>query len=217
MRPVFHTPVLHALIALWAPAALAAPLQLQFLGVDGHGVQGTVVTLRSTDTARPLAAPAAAIMDQVALQFAPHVLVIPVGSQIVFPNSDSVSHQVYSFSPAKKFQLPLYRGKPYPPVLFDSEGVVTLGCNIHDQMRAYVYVVAAQYFGRTDAAGNWAAADVQPGEYDVTIWHPLSRNLRPVLQQKLRVEATATKVTLRATAALQLRAESQVPSNWDAY
>jgi len=212
MRPVFHT-----LIALWAPAALAAPLQLQFLGVDGHGVQGTVVTLRSTDTARPLAAPAAAIMDQVALQFAPHVLVIPVGSQIVFPNSDSVSHQVYSFSPAKKFQLPLYRGKPYPPVLFDREGVVTLGCNIHDQMRAYVYVVAAQYFGRTDAAGNWAAADIQPGEYDVTIWHPLSRNLRPVLQQKLRVEAGATKATLRASAALQLRAESQVPSNWDAY
>jgi len=102
-------------------------------------------------------------------------------------------------------------------VLFDSEGVVTLGCNIHDQMRAYVYVVAAQYYGRTDAGGNWAAADVQPGEYDVTIWHPLSRNLRPVLQQKLRVETSATKVTLRATAALQLRAESQVPSNWDAY
>lgn len=204
-------------MALWAPVALAAPLQLQFVGVDGRGVAGTVVTLRSTDAARPLAGPTAAIMDQVTLQFAPHVLVIPVGSQIVFPNSDSVSHQVYSFSPAKKFQLPLYRGKPYPPVMFDREGVVTLGCNIHDQMRAYVYVVAAQYYGRTDAAGNWAAPDVQPGDYEVTIWHPLSRSLRPVLQQKLHVDAGAAKVTLRATAALALRAESQVPSNWDAY
>ena len=212
MRPVFHT-----LIALWAPAALAAPLQLQFVGVDGRGVAGTVVTLRSTDAGRALAGPTAAIMDQVDLQFSPHVLVIPVGSQIVFPNSDSVSHQVYSFSPANKFQLPLYRGKPYPPVLFNREGVVTLGCNIHDQMRAYVYVVAAQYYGRTDAAGNWAPPDIQPGEYDVTIWHPLSRSLHPVLQQKLRVESGGTKLTLRATAALQLRAASQVPSNWDAY
>ena len=102
-------------------------------------------------------------------------------------------------------------------MLFNREGVVTLGCNIHDQMRAYVYVVAAQYYGRTDAAGNWAPPDIQPGEYDVTIWHPLSRSLRPVLQQKLRVESGGTKQTLRATAALQLRAGSQVPSNWDAY
>jgi plastocyanin len=212
MRPVFHT-----LIWLWAPAALAAPLQLQFVGVDGRGIPGTVVTLRSTDTSRPVAGPTAAIMDQVDLKFVPHVLVIPVGSQIVFPNSDAVSHQVYSFSPTKKFQLPLYRGKPYPPVLFDREGVVTLGCNIHDQMRAYVYVVEAQYFGRTDNAGTWAAADITPGDYDVTIWHPLSRSLRPVLQQKLHIEPGATKLTLRAAAPLQLRADSQIPSNWDAY
>ena len=122
MRPVFHT-----LLALWAPAVLAAPLQLQFVTVDGKGVPGTVVTLRSKDPARPLANPSAFVMDQVDLQFVPHVLVVPVGSQVVFPNSDSVSHQVYSFSPTKKFQLPLYRGKPYPPVTFDREGVATLG------------------------------------------------------------------------------------------
>jgi len=212
MRRVFHT-----LIWLWAPAALAAPLQLQFVSVDGRPVPGTVVTLRSTDISRPVAKPTAAIMDQVDLRFVPHVLVIPLGSQIVFPNSDAVSHQVYSFSPTRKFQLPLYRGKPYPPVLFDREGVVTLGCNIHDQMRAYVYVVEAQYYGRTDNAGTWAASDIAPGEYEVTIWHPLSRSLRPVLQQKLRIESGAAKVTLRAAAALQLRAESQVPSNWESY
>jgi len=212
MRPVFHT-----LLTLMAPAALAAPLQLQFVGVDGKGIAGTVVTLRSMDAARPLAGPSAFAMDQVNLQFAPHVLVVPVGSQVVFPNSDSVSHQVYSFSPAKKFQLPLYRGKPYPPVTFDREGVVTLGCNIHDQMRAYVFVVEAQYYGRTNDTGTWTEKDVQAGDYEVTIWHPLSRSLKPVLQQPLHVDAGASRVTLRASAALQLRAESQVPANWDAY
>ena len=212
MRPVFHT-----FLALWAPVALAAPLQVQFVGVDGKGVPGTVVTLRSKDAARPVANPSAFVMDQVDLQFVPHVLVVPVGSQVVFPNSDSVSHQVYSFSPTKKFQLPLYRGKPYPPVTFDREGVATLGCNIHDQMRAYVFVVEAQYFGRTNESGTWTEKDVQPGDYEVTIWHPLSRNLKPVLQQALHVDAAAPRVTLRASAALQLRAESQVPANWDAY
>lgn len=213
MRPVFHT-----FLALFAPAVLAAPLQLQFVGVDGKGIAATVVTLRSTDLSRPVAKPTAAVMDQMDRQFVPHVLVIPVGSQVVFPNSDSVSHQVYSFSPANKFQLPLYRGKPYPPVPFAHEGVVTLGCNIHDQMRAYVYAVEAQYYGRTDTTGKWSVADVEPGEYIVNIWHPLSRVVgKPVLEQRVKIAASGANLTLRATAPLRLRSESQLPSNWDAY
>jgi plastocyanin len=212
MRLVFTT-----LLALLAPPAWAAPLQISFVGVDGRGIGGTVMTLRSTDASRPVAKPTAAALDQVDLRFVPTVLAVPVGSQIVFPNSDSVSHQVYSFSPAKKFQLPLYRGKPYPPVLFDREGVVTLGCNIHDQMRAYVYVVEAQYFGRSDAGGTWSAGDVEPGEYRVEIWHPLSRVQRPVLEQLLTVPTGGAKLTLRAALPLKLRRESQLPANWDIY
>lgn len=212
MRPVFHT-----LLALWSAAAAAAPLELRFVGVDGRGVAATVVALRSADAARPLARPITGVMDQVDRQFAPHVLVVPVGSQVVFPNSDSVSHQVYSFSPAKKFQLPLYRGKPYPPVLFDREGIVTLGCNIHDQMRGYIYVVEAQYYGRTDATGLWSVPEVEPGEYTVQIWHPLSRDSRPVMEQRVTVPASGAKLLLRAATPLRLRPESQVPANWDAY
>lgn len=206
-----------SLLALVMPCALAAPLHLAFVGVDGRGIGGTVVTVRSTDASRPIARPTAAVLDQVDLKFVPNVLVIPVGSQVVFPNSDSVSHQVYSFSPVKKFQLPLYRGKPYPPVLFDRAGVATLGCNIHDQMRAYVYVVEAQYYGRTDARGDWSAADVEPGEYQVQIWHPLSRVQRPVLEQVVSVPAAGLSLTLRAAMPLKLRGESQQPSNWDVY
>jgi plastocyanin len=205
-------------MALVMPAAMAAPLHLSFVGVDGRGLGGTVITLRSTDNSRPVARPlAAAVLDQIDRQFVPNVLVIPVGSQVVFPNSDSVNHQVYSFSPAKKFQLPLYRGKAYPPVLFDREGVITLGCNIHDQMRAYVYVVEAQYFGRTDAGGTWSAGDVEPGEYQVEIWHPMSRVQKPVLEQVVKVPANGLSLMLRAAVPLRLRSESQQPSNWDVY
>ena len=75
-------------------------------------------------------------------------------------------------------------------MLFDREGVVTLGCNIHDQMRAYVYVVDAQYF-RTHRCqrqrGPWPMCE--PGEYRIEIWHPLSRVQRPVLEQVVTVPA----------------------------
>jgi plastocyanin len=211
MRHVFHT-----LLLLWATAATAAPFELQYLGVDGKPYSGVVVTLRSVNTSRPLAAPLNAVMDQVARQFAPHVLVIPVGSSVSFPNSDDVAHQVFSFSDAKEFELPLYSGKPPPPVVFDQPGIVTVGCNIHDNMRAYVYVVEAQYFGRADHDGRWKWPNVEPGEYQLTIWHPLSSKPQPVLEQRVSIKAD-TRLTLRAEKKLKLRSESQVPSNWDVY
>lgn len=212
MRHVFHT-----LLLLCASAATAAQFEMQYVGVDGKPYGGVVVSLRSTDTARPLARPTTAVMDQVDLQFVPHVLVIPVGTEVTFPNSDTVAHQVYSFSPAKKFDVPLYSGKLPPPERFDRAGIVTLGCNIHDQMLGYVYVVEAQYFGRADHDGRWTVANVEPGEYQLTIWHPQSRKQEPVLEQKVTVQSGGTKLALRAAAKLSLRSSSQVPPNWDAY
>jgi plastocyanin len=101
---------------------------------DGKTLAGAVVTVEAESPAMPATPPAKATMDQVDLAFVPDVLVVPVHSTVQFPNSDAVSHQVYSFSSARRFQLPLYRGKPYPPVTFDQPGIVTLGCNIHDNM-----------------------------------------------------------------------------------
>jgi plastocyanin len=214
MRHVFHT-----ILLMCASVAGAAPFEMQFVGVDGKPQGGVVVTLRSSDASRPLARPPArpAVMDQINQMFAPHVLVIPVGTAVSFPNSDTVAHQVYSFSAAREFELPLYTGKPPNPVVFDQPGIVTLGCNIHDLMRAYVYVVEAQYFGRADHAGRWTAPEVEPGEYSLTIWHPLSRKQDPVLEQRVTIRAEGTNLTLRATKKLSLRSESQVPANWDAY
>lgn len=132
---------------------------------------GAVITLETP--ALPANPPIDAIMDQVNLAFVPDVLVIPVHSKVQFPNSDAISHQVYSFSSPRKFQLPLYRGKAYPPVVFDQPGVVTLGCNIHDNMLAYIVVTSAPYFGRTSADGTWASPDLPAGKYVLRVWHPL--------------------------------------------
>jgi plastocyanin len=206
-------------LATFGPQVSAAGLELRLVTVDGKGIAGAVVVLRSTDPGRPPAAPVKGIMDQQNREFVPHALIVPVNSRVTFPNSDSVSHQIYSFSPARKFQFPLYRGSPNPPVDFNHIGVVTLGCNIHDQMRAYVFVVDGQYYGRTDAAGNWSTADVEPGDYTVQAWHPLAREMRPIIEQHVHVTEApnSSAPTLRMAAPLRLRPESTVPANWDAY
>ena len=198
--------------------AWAAPLTVAVLLPDGHPLSGVVVTVRPTNGAARPAPPVQTIMDQVDRAFVPDLLVVPAGSTVAFPNSDSVSHQIYSFSPAKRFQLPLYRGKPYPPVLFDQAGVVTLGCNIHDSMLAYVVVTDAPFFGRTNTIGSWTA-DVPEGGYQVKIWHPRIRDDDPrVLQGEITVGGTdGSTLTLHLTKQLKPAPLESRPHSWDAY
>jgi len=86
------------------------------------------------------------VVDQRDKQFVPYVTAVQVGTAVIFPNSDNIRHHVYSFSPAKRFELPLYSGVPAEPVVFDKVGFVTLGCNIHDWMIAYIAVLPTPYF-----------------------------------------------------------------------
>jgi len=115
-------------------------------------------------------------MDQKNRMFIPHVLAVQTGTAVRFPNSDDIRHHVYSFSPAKPFQLPLYKGTPANPVVFDKAGVVTLGCNIHDQMSAFIIVVDTPYFERTGGDGHATLRDVEPGKYVVHVWYPEMRD-----------------------------------------
>lgn len=112
----------------------------------------------------------AAVMDQKNRMFIPHVLPIQTGTSVRFPNSDDIRHHVYSFSPAKPFQLPLYKGTPANPIVFDRAGVVTLGCNIHDQMSAYIVIVDTPFFEKTGPTGSATLKDVDAGRYSVHVW-----------------------------------------------
>ena len=111
------------------------------------------------------------VVDQVDKEFVPKVQAILVGTAVTFPNRDSVRHQVYSFSPARRFELPLYTGVPQA-VTFDKPGVVILGCNIHDWMVGYIYVSESPYFAKTDAQGKALLSDLPPRGYVVRVWHP---------------------------------------------
>ena len=105
-------------------------------------------------------------------EFVPLVSIVRVGTEVSFPNIYNIRHSIYSFSAPKPFTTKLYSGKQAPPVLFDKPGVVVLGCNIHDQMAAWVVVVDTPYFAKTSAAGTAALKGLTPGDYRVSVWYP---------------------------------------------
>ncbi len=172
--------------------ATGSAAELRALVKDHHGkrVADAVVMATPLDpksalhTKTPLDA-----VDQVDKQFVPYVKPVFVGSKVRFPNSDNIRHQVYSFSPAKKFELPLYGGTHAAPVVFDKPGVVVLGCNIHDWMVGYIYVSNTPFFAKTEAAGTASLEDLPPGEYSVRLWHPGMEHAE---------ETTARRVTVSA-------------------
>jgi len=109
-----------------------------------------------------------------------------------FPNHDSIRHHVYSFSPAKRFELPLYIGQPAAPVQFDTPGVVVLGCNIHDWMIAYVYVADSPYYTRSGEDGMASLGPLPAGRYQVRVWHPRLAGAEADTARALDVPATGT-------------------------
>jgi len=134
-----------------------------------------------------------AIMDQIDVAFEPHVLAVPVGSQVLFPNSDNIRHHVYSFSSAKTFETKLYANESRPTIDFDRPGIVALGCNIHDQMSGYIYVSPHAQSVVSDANGRVRVA--LAGADSVLVWHPwLQEQNRD--QQEIAVDSSLTEVSI---------------------
>lgn len=102
--------------------------------------------------------------------FVPHILAVPQGAKVDFPNFDNILHHVYSFSDTKPFELKLYRDKPHTPITFEQAGIVELGCNIHDWMLGYIVVVDGAFFGLTDDAGKLTLSHPN-GDYQLKVWH----------------------------------------------
>ncbi|MDB6000063.1 MAG: hypothetical protein JWP52_1762 [Rhizobacter sp.] len=151
--------------------ANAATVSVTVTDGNGKPLDNAVVYLEPVGAKLPVKPAAGVQIEQVKRQFNPRVVVVPVGTSVQFPNNDSVRHQVYSFSPAKSFELKLYAGMPSTPVLFDKAGVAVLGCNIHDLMSAWVLVVDTPLYAKTDA-GKARIDEVPAGSFHLRAWHP---------------------------------------------
>jgi plastocyanin len=187
----------------------AADITVMIVDHDGRGVGEVVVTaMPAAAGAAPSPTAKPAVMDQRNLAFVPRVLVVGVGTRVEFPNNDSVSHQIYSFSAAKHFQLPLYKGEPHAPVVFDRAGLVVLGCNIHDAMVGYIYVTDAPYFGTTEAGGGLQLKGVPAGDYRITVWSPFISDAPASMTRSVHVNG-AEAATVRMQLGLALRAQPE--------
>ena len=166
-------------------------------GSDGKPLAETVVFLESAAAKAAVKPEGGTEIPQAKRQFTRRVTVVTVGSEIAFPNQDTVRHQVYSFSATKTFELKLYAGKPANPVLFDKVGIAVLGCNIHDNMLAWVVVVDTPYHAITDAHGALRLDNVPPGSYRLRSWHPALPPGAPAFDEALVVTAGGATPRLR--------------------
>lgn len=118
------------------------------------------------------ATPATAQITQKELMFIPSLLPVRVGTKVEFPNLDDTYHNIFSFSPPKRFDLGRYRANetPVPSVTFDTAGLVTLRCDIHEHMRALILVLDTPHFVVTDADGHFRLAGLPAGRYTLTAW-----------------------------------------------
>lgn len=165
-----------------AGSARGGDLEVSVVDLRGRPVPDAVVTAKPEHARAggPIRFPWPYVMSQRNQQFEPFVLIVPVGASVAFPNRDPFRHQVYSFSPAKTFELKLYGRDASRTVRFERPGVVALGCNIHDNMAAFIRVVDTPYAGKTDRAGRVVLHDLPVGPAVIEVWHPYMKAPPPI-------------------------------------
>lgn len=164
--------------------------------VDQHGaplsnavVINPVVAIsgaQNTDT-HPIN-PIPAVMDQLNKAFVPLVLAVERGRAVSFPNSDNIRHHVYSFSEAKRFKIKLYANKPKEPLIFDTAGIVVLGCNIHDSMIGYILVSDWRDFSISDSKGLATLSNQSALPDKILVWHPWTTDQQEIQEILIKPE-----------------------------
>jgi plastocyanin len=190
-----------ALLLLAAPLA-AADVEVSLVDRKGNPVADAVVTLlphAGLETGRGAAQ--THTIDQRALRFEPWVEVFRPGDSVVFHNSDRTRHHVYSFSPVKAFEFLVGSGETTQPLLLEKDGVIAIGCNIHDQMLGYLVVTDAPWVARSAADGILRFSSLPPGDYDVTVWQPRLRGTDALRQTARLVDRDTTRLRFALTLA----------------
>lgn len=163
-----------AFCAAFAVPAFAGELDVVVKMADGMPLPDAVVTLPGPAGAKPVF-PWKLEIAQKDKEFIPFVLIVPQGGEVAFPNLDKFRHHVYSFSKGNKFELELYGKDETRNVTFKTPGTAALGCNIHDQMVAFVRVVDTPYAAKSDEKGLAVIKNAPVGKITVSIWHPYAR------------------------------------------
>ena len=207
------------IVCAWTGAVHADAITVTVTDREGLPVPDVAVFLEAPGTGTKVAPPGtSAVMDQVDQRFVPHILVVQTGTKVEFPNSDTVAHHVYSFSHPNHFKLPIYKGHAHPPVSFDENGIVILGCNIHDHMLAYIVVVDTPAFAKTNANGVAVLDSAPTAGAKVSVWSPRFREETEVLSVTVADATADNAIAFQLTRRLRPVHENQMEAlSWSEY
>jgi plastocyanin len=177
--------IIHTLVLITATS------KIEFTGTVTNGkttLSNSIVFIEGYGKATPLKR----TIEQKNRAFIPHILAVPVGSTVSFPNMDTVYHNVFAEYNAKQFDLGIYPKGQTRTVTFDKPGLVSVLCNIHSNMSAYILVVDSAAYTVTDRNGNFTLKDIEAGKYTIKAWHESGVKIT----QSINVDSTNTKVSL---------------------
>ena len=207
--------LLALVLGLISAPAFAGSVRVEIKDPKNLPVADAVASLTPLDAPAAITPPSEpGVITQEKEEFQPYVTVVAAGTRIRFPNTDKVQHHVFSLSKTKTFDLGLYRGEPRELVTFDHPGVVTLGCNIHDWMSAYVVVLATPHFKKTAADGLAPLASIPPGRYRLEIWHP---RIKAVVTREIVVDESPATQVIAVTLGVDRRIRRAPESGAGAY
>ena len=205
-----------AICLVLCKTAFAATLSVQVSDSAGRPAPDAVVSVVPDDNRQlPSHLPVKSIIDQRHETFIPLVVVVRKGGSVVFTNNDVTTHHVYSFSPIKQFEFLMPKGQVSSPLVFDQPGVAAIGCNIHDQMIAYVYVGDSPFAALTDLTGEATITDLPTGHYRVEVWHPALAPGSKAPSGALAIGEGNAKLKLEIPVAIQAVAHGMKPMHMD--
>lgn len=149
--------------------------------IGGKPVKDAAVWVGSPATVRA-ARPTTAKVTQRGKRFLPHVLIVPVGSTVDFPNQDNLYHNVFSSSKTKRFDLGMYPKGQSKGVKMTVPGIVPVLCNVHAEMSAFVVVVGTNHYALTDSKGRYSISNVPNGDYVIKAWHESGKTAQQPLK-----------------------------------
>jgi len=204
----------------WAqPEAVSGKVMIQQGGKPVRSAAGVVVWLTPTKGDPPKPPEKVFRLVQKNKHFSPHLLVVPVGSAVLFPNEDPFFHNVFSVYEGTRFDLGLYESGSSKEVRFTRPGPSYIFCNIHPEMSAVIMVMTTPYYATTDEAGNYSVANVPPGEYEFSVWYE-NAQLEQLKKVQHRVTVTTDNarldpVTLQASPSLAVNHKNKFGQDYE--
>lgn len=204
----------------WAqPETVSGKVVIQQNGKVVRSAAGAVVWLTPTRGEAPKAPEKVFRLVQKNKHFSPHLLVVPVGSAVVFPNEDPFFHNVFSVYEGTRFDLGLYESGSSKEVRFNRPGPSYIFCNIHPEMSAVIMVMNTPYYATTDAAGDYSIEGVPAGEYEFSVWYESAQPEQlKQLQHRVTISATDARlnpVTVQAAPSLAVNHKNKYGQDYE--